>query len=125
METIFISNDVLHTPQKNCIRRLGQRAEVLHARVGVLEKQKEASQAVLSTRRTIKSGQRVSIEGEHLLTTETVYKRVNEAEIKMAAKKKKTGRKGKKKEIKVNEDSTTDEDEVEILDEIVVEDYIE
>jgi hypothetical protein len=93
--------------------------------VGVLEKQKEASQAVLSTRRTIKSGQRVSIEGEHLLTTETVYKRVNEAEIKMAAKKKKTGRKGKKKEIKVNEDSTTDEDEVEILDEIVVEDYIE
>jgi len=118
LQTIFTNNTVLHTSERNYICCLGQRAEALHARVGVLKKQKQNNDAVLSSRRAIKSERRISIEGEHLLTTDTIYQRVSQMEVKITKRKNKSSQKGKEKKIKVYEALAMDEDEVEVLDEI-------
>ena len=39
----------------------------------VLEKEKKDAQAIISARRSLKSGKQLSLEGKHLISTEEVY----------------------------------------------------
>lgn len=123
LQALFDQNSILHTPEKKYIVRLGQKAEGWKMRVAILEKQKRDAETVLSARRTLKSGRRLSVEGKHLLTTEDVYQSVNQAEMKTAEMKKKRGKKGDKKSMQVSEDETIAKEEVEALDSSRVEPY--
>ena len=69
LKVLFTEDSAFHTPEKNYILRLGQKAEGLQARVTILQQQKKL----------FKSGRRVSIEGKHLLTAEDVYQNVMKA----------------------------------------------
>jgi hypothetical protein len=92
-------------------------------RVALLQEQKKRSEEILSARRVMKSGHRLSVEGQHLLTTETVYEKVKNAEIMIEERKKKTGGRGRKKSNQVEENLSEDEPEIEIYDSIEVEPY--
>jgi hypothetical protein len=91
LHILFKKDSVLHSPEKNYIIRLDQKAERLQVRVALLQEQKKRSEEILSARRVMKSGRRLSVEGQHLLTTETVYEKVKNAEIMIEERKKKTG----------------------------------
>ena len=112
LKVLFTEDSALHTPEKNYILRLGQKAEGLQARVTVLQQQKKL----------FKSGRRVSIEGKHLLTAEDVYQNVMKADMRIAMRKNK-GKSVHKKVTPAVETSSEDEMDIEILDSIEVRPY--
>jgi len=120
LRTLFTQNAPLHTPERNYIVRLGQKAEGLQARVTVLEQQKQQSESVLSARKAFKSGRRLSIEGKHLLMIEEVYQSVAEAEMRTVERKNK-GQPRRNKAPRVADTSSANEVEVEVLDCITIE----
>ena len=122
LKVLFTEDSALHTPEKNYILQLGQKAEGLQARVTVLQQQKKQSESVLSARRVFKSGRRVSIEGKHLLTAEDVYQNVMKADMRIAMRKNK-GKSVHKKVTPAVETSSEDEMDIEILDSIEVRPY--
>jgi len=119
LKTRFTETSVLHTPEKNYILRLGQKAEGLQACVTVLQERNKQNEQVLSARKVFKSGRRLSIEGKHLLTAEDVYDDVREADLRIEERKNKTKPKCKKTTLAV-ETLPEVRVEVEILDSIEV-----
>jgi hypothetical protein len=57
----------------------------------------------------MKSGHHISVEGQHLLTTETIYERIKNVESIIIEKKKKSGGKGRVKSNQVEVISSEDE----------------
>jgi len=87
----------------------------------VLEKEKQDAQVILSSRRSLKSGKRLSLEGKHLISTEEVYQEVREAEMRTEGWRNKRRKRAPKESSKVPETFADDESNVEILDSITIE----
>lgn len=123
LQVLVNKNAPLNSPEKKYINRLGRKAERWQAHVAVLQTQQKQHETVMSTRRVCKSGRRVAVEGRHLLTAGNVYEDVRDAEIEIEKRKNKQRRGAKRKATKIQETSSEDEDEVEILDSIEVQPY--
>jgi hypothetical protein len=75
---------------------------------------------VLTARKVMKSGRRISVEGQHLLTIETIHERVKNAETMIVEKKKKSSGKGRAKSNCMEVISSEDETDKDVYDSIEV-----
>ena len=87
----------------------------------VLEKEKKDAQAIISARRSLKSGKRLSLEGKHLISMEEVYWEVREAEMRTEEQRNKRRKRAPKESSEVPETFANDQSDVKILDSIAVE----
>ena len=83
----------LNSSQKGYVKRLSQKAESYKARIIMLEKQIEAAQGVLSSRKNVETGVRQYFRGRHLLSADNIYEKVSNHEKIIEERKNKKQRK--------------------------------
>ena len=119
LNNIIASNTLIPTPVRKYIKSVTRTNERLHARIAIVEREKEDISAALTARRVQKSGRHRVTSGEHLLTTVEMFNKVIAAEAEMKKRKAKGGNRVRKRHSKGTE-MLSDESEDDILNEIEV-----
>jgi hypothetical protein len=119
LNNIIASNTSIPTPVRKYVKSVTRTNERLHARIAIVEREKEDISAALTARRAQKSGRRRVISGEHLLTTVEMFNKVIAAEAETKKRKAKGGNGVRKRRSNATEVSS-DESGDGMLDEIVV-----
>ena len=76
LNNIIASNTSIQTPVRKYVKSVTRTNERLHARIAIVEREKEDISAALTARRAQKSGRRRVTSGEHLLTTVEMFNNV-------------------------------------------------
>ena len=125
LKNMFMSNSDLATPQKNYILRLGRKAEQYKARIAILDKQKEATESILSGRKRAESGSRLFLKGQHFVSQEGIVEKIETHEIMIVSREKKKAKRIIKQVTDTIEIEEEEEQEIELFDSIVIEPYRE
>src|SRR6266496_5392857 len=116
------SGGVLSTPARDYAQKVIRRSERAQARNVIIEEAHNKLKAAVTTRKTILSGKRKVIDGEHILTTPKVLHGLENAERE--TKKENRSQKCKRVASRVEEESS-DESEASQAESVVVLDCIE
>ena len=113
----------LSTPTRNYAQKVVKRSERLQVRNIIIEEQHAKLTTAVTTRKTILSGKRKVIDGEHILTTSEILHKLQKAE-KITKKRKTTGiKKGKKWEREVvdelSDESVAGQDESSVIQDCI------
>ena len=105
------TNDVIHTPQRNYIRRLTKTSERLRAENSILTRRNKDMEAVLSARKEREKGKRIALKDQLLLTTEELHAAVVAIEKEGEDKNKKKGKRKCRRSITPSENGSKDGNE--------------
>src|SRR5947207_14122421 len=101
------SGGVLSTPARVYAQKVIRRSERAQARNVIIEEAHNKLKAAVTTRKTILSGKRKVIDGEHILTTPKILHGLENDAERETKKRKRTGvKKGKRMASRVEEESS-------------------